>query len=255
MRLAGKNAIVTGAAKGIGQAIVEAFAREGCRVLLTDIDVENGEQVAASIRAAGGEATFRRLDVSSRADVATLVKEAAAEFGRLDVLVNNAGVRSVGWSDMLAVNLNGVAYGIRYAAKQMADQGTGGSVISTASVGGLAGLGYPIGSGTDAYVAAKHGVVGLTREYALGYGSHNVRINCVCPGNVETAMMRGVLTDEVWRRRLIAKTALKRVGRPEEVASVFVFLASDESSYITGAAIPVDGGLMAGVGGGLTVMD
>jgi NAD(P)-dependent dehydrogenase (short-subunit alcohol dehydrogenase family) len=246
MRLAGKSAIVTGAAKGIGEAIAHAFTSEGCRLMLVDVDSDALANVAAAINSAGGDARYQVVDVSSRPAVAALVSEAAKDFGRLDIMVNNAGVRSVGWSDMLAVNLNGVAYGIRYAAKSMAESG-GGSIISTASIGGLMGLGYPIGSGTDAYVAAKHGVVGLTREYAIGYGPSNVRINCVCPGAIDTNMMRGVLTEDVWHSRIVAKTSLKRVGRPEEIASVFVFLASDESSYITGAAIPVDGGLSAGV--------
>jgi NAD(P)-dependent dehydrogenase (short-subunit alcohol dehydrogenase family) len=240
MRLAGKSAIVTGGGRGIGRAISEAFAREGCRVLVADIDVGNAAETAEAISRAGGSAMHRLLDVTVEGEVAATVKEAVAAFGRLDVMVNNAGVGGgYDWERTLATNLNGVYYGCLHAAEAMARQG-GGVVLSTASIAGLVGLG-----GAPAYVAAKHGVVGLTREFALLYGPRGVRVNCVCPGWIETEMTRRLREDEAARRRIETQVALGRMGRPEEIASAFVFLASDEASYVTGCAFAVDGGWSA----------
>jgi NAD(P)-dependent dehydrogenase (short-subunit alcohol dehydrogenase family) len=240
MRLAGKSAIVTGGGRGIGRAICETFAREGCRVLVTDIDVGNASEVAAAITKSGGEATYRLLDVSNEAEVAATVKEAVDAFGKLDVMVNNAGVGGgAGWDKTLAINLSGVYYGCRSAAEAMAASG-GGSIVSTASVAGLVGLG-----GSGPYVAAKHGVIGLTKEFALMFGPQNVRVNCVCPGWIETDMTRGIMDNEAGKRRLETQTALGRVGQPQEIANAFLFLASDEASFVTGSAMVVDGGWIA----------
>ena len=249
MRLTGKTAIITGAGRGIGRAIAETFAREGCRVLVTDIDGDNAAAVAQSIQANGGQAESRVLDVSSRPDVAALVKEAAESFGKLDIMVNNAGVSAGPWTQTLSVNLMGVAFGTRYAARAMAASG-GGSIINTASTAGLVAIGAPPDTGTDAYVASKHAVVGLTKEFALAFGADGVRVNCVCPGATETEMTRGLLSIEANRRKLVEATPLRRTATPQEIANVFLFLASDESSFITGAAIVVDGGLTAVAGGG-----
>ncbi|HEY7269781.1 MAG TPA: SDR family NAD(P)-dependent oxidoreductase [Dehalococcoidia bacterium] len=240
MRLAGKSAIVTGGGRGIGRAISETFAREGCRVLITDIDVGNASEVADAIKKAGGEASYRLLDVSDQQEVAATVKEAVEAFGKLDIMVNNAGVGgNYGWDKTVAVNLSGVYYGCHFAAEAMASAG-GGAIVSTASVAGLVGLG-----GDGAYVAAKHGVVGLTKEFALRYGSQKVRVNCVCPGWIQTEMTRGLTDNEAFLRRTESLTALGRMGQPQEIANAFLFLASDEASFVTGSAMVVDGGWIA----------
>lgn len=240
MRLAGKSAIVTGGGRGIGRAICETFAREGCRVLVTDVDVGNAADVAEAVVKAGGQATYRLLDVTDEAEMTATVKEAVEAFGRLDIMVNNAGVGGgQGWDRTIAVNLSGVFYGCRVAAEAMAASG-GGSIVNTSSVLGLVAMG-----GAGAYVAAKHGVIGLTREFALAYAPQRVRVNCVCPGWIETEMTRGIMENEAGRRRLESQTPLGRVGEPQEIANAFLFLASDEASFVTGSALVVDGGWTA----------
>jgi NAD(P)-dependent dehydrogenase (short-subunit alcohol dehydrogenase family) len=240
MRLAGKSAVVTGGGRGIGRAICETFAREGCRVLVTDIDVGNAAEVAEAINDGGGHATYRLLDVSDESQVAATVKEACEAFGKLNIMVNNAGVGGgQGWDRTLAINLSAVYHGCRLAGETMAANG-GGSIVNTASVAGLVGLG-----GDGAYVAAKHGVVGLTKEFALRLGPQNVRVNCVCPGWIETEMTRGLMDSEAFLSRTKSLTALGRVGQPQEIANAFLFLASDEASFVTGSAMVVDGGWIA----------
>ena len=240
MRLAGKSAIVTGGGRGIGRAISETFGREGCRVLVTDIDVGNASEVAAAINKGGGQASYRLLDVTDENEVVATVHEAVDAFGRLDIMVNNAGVGGgSGWDNTIAVNLSGVYYGCRIAGEAMAASG-GGAIVNTASVAGLVGLG-----GSGPYVAAKHGVIGLTREFALLLGPQKVRVNCVCPGWIETDMTRGIMDNEAGKRRLESQTALGRVGQPQEIANAFLFLASDEASFVTGSALVVDGGWTA----------
>lgn len=239
MRLEGKSAVVTGGGRGIGRAVCEALAREGCRVLVCDINVGDAEDVVRSIKGAGGEASQRLLDVTSEDDIAAAVREAAENFGRLDIMVNNAGISGQSWQRTLDVNLSGVYYGCIHAAETMA-RAAGGSIINTASILGLVGIG-----GATAYVAAKHGVVGLTQDLAVVYGRQNVRINAVCPGWVDTDMTRGVSENEALKRNLVARTPLGRFARPEEIAPAFVFLASDEASYVTGSALAIDGGWVA----------
>lgn len=240
MRLAGKSAVVTGGGRGIGRAICEAFAREGARLLIADIDVGNAAETAEIVRKAGAEAQYRLLDVTNEAEVQATVKEAVEAFGGLDIMVNNAGVGGGhGWQHTIDVNLTGVYYGCVAAAEVMAARGHG-AIVNTASILGLVGIG-----GAGAYVPAKHGVIGLTKELAVLYGPRGVRVNCVCPGWVATEMTRNITETEASRRRMESQTPLGRVAQPEEIAPAFLFLASDEASFVTGSALVIDGGWTA----------
>ena len=239
MRLQNKVALVTGAGTGIGRAIALEFAREGAKLLVAELSEETGRAVAAEIGAAGGQAHFQRCDVSREAEVQAAVRGAVEAFGRLDIMVNNAGVAQQGWDTTIAVNLSGVYYGCRHAAETMAAQG-GGVIINMASILGLVGIGPE-----DPYVAAKHGVVGLTKNFALAYGPRGVRVNCINPGWIATAMTAMLHNDEALKRQIEQQTPLGRFGTPEDVAKVALFLASDESSFVTGASYVVDGGWTA----------
>jgi len=239
MELADKVALVTGAGSGIGRAISLEFAREGARVLVAELDEAAGQAVADEITSGGGQARFQRCDVSNEAEVQAAVQAAVAAFGRLDVMVNNAGVAQRDWLATLSINLSGVYYGCKHAAEVMAAQGRG-SIINLASVFGLVGA-----PGEHPYVATKHGVVGLTRSFAITYAQRGVRVNCINPGFIETPMTRLVTENEPIRRQIEAQTPMGRLGRPEEVAKAALFLASDDSSYVTGAPLIVDGGWTA----------
>ncbi len=255
MRLSGKVAVITGAAGGQGQAAARLFAEEGARLVVTDIDEEGAEKTAEEIRDAGGEAIALRTDVSREKDVAEMIRAAVDEFGTLDVLFNNAGVgysaadrltmASVvdtpeeDWDAILAINLKSVAMGCKHAIPVMVENG-GGAIVSNASINALVGL-----SGADAYTAAKGGIVALTRVLAVDWGPSGVRVNCICPGGVETPMIAPVLEDEQVLGFMRESTPLGRLARPEETARVALFLASDEASYVNGAIVPVDGGWTA----------
>lgn len=239
MKLEGKVALVTGGGAGIGRAIALEFAREGAKLLVAELDETSGRAVAGEIAAVGGEARFQRCDVAHEDEVRAAIDAAVAAFGRLDVMVNNAGVSQRDWDTTLAVNLSGVYYGCKLAAEHMASQG-GGVIINLASMLGLVGLGMD-----DPYVAAKHGVVGLTRNFAIAYGPRGVRINCINPGWIETAMTQPITGQPALRQQLEDQTPLRRLGHPEEVAKAALFLASDDSSFMTGAPLIIDGGWTA----------
>jgi NAD(P)-dependent dehydrogenase (short-subunit alcohol dehydrogenase family) len=239
MRLQDKAALITGAGSGIGRAIALEFAREGARLLLAELDEESGKAVAAAVRAAGGEARFQRCDVAREADVKQAIEAAVEAFGTLDIVVNNAGVAQKDWDTTIAVNLSGVYYGCRLAAEQMAQQGSG-VIVNMASMLGIIGIGME-----DPYVAAKHGVVGLTKNFAIMYGPRGVRVNCICPGWIETPMTAVIQSAEAIRQQLEEQTPLRRMGKPEEIAKAALFLASDESSFVTGASLIADGGWTA----------
>ena len=248
-RLRGKVALITGGGSGMGRASCRLFAAEGAQVAVVDRVVEAGEETAALIRDGGGEATFVAADVADAAAVERMVATTVGTYGRLDVLFNNAGVEGPSvnlldygeddWARVIAVNLTAVYRAMRAAIPHMIDQG-GGVILSTASVAGLVGL-----ARSSAYSAAKAGVIGLTRTVALEYGPRGIRANCICPGFVATPMLDRVLGDreESVLHRL---TPLRRVGTPDDIAAAALFLASDESSYVTGVPFVVDGGYAAG---------
>ncbi len=246
---AGKVALVTGGASGIGQASAVALAREGARVLVADI--VSCDATVASIVAAGGEASACGVDVADEASVEAMVALAVSRFGRLDIAFNNAGVGGVltrtadypvaDWHKVIAVNLTGVWLCMKAELKQMLAQGQGGSIINTASVAGLVGLGW-----APAYSAAKHGVVGLTKNAAIEYARHNIRVNAVCPGAVRTGMTAAADEERPgFLDNLAKQEPMARVAAPEEIASAVVWLASDGASFTTGLAMAVDGGLVA----------
>jgi NAD(P)-dependent dehydrogenase (short-subunit alcohol dehydrogenase family) len=250
--LAGKSALITGGGGGIGRATALAFAREGARVAVADAAVESAQQTVALVNAAGGQAMSLTGDVTDSAAVAAMIQAVVAAYGRLDCAFNNAGIagfqvdaagkKTHEWADesfdrMIGVNLKGVWLCMKHELPQMIAQG-GGVIVNTGSIAGLIGL--PTSS---AYVAAKHGVLGLTKTAALEYAGDNIRVNAVCPGYIETKM-----TEEVMRRRgeqLMAQVPFRRMGRPEEIAEMVVWLSSDRASYVSGACYNVDGGYMA----------
>lgn len=239
MDLEGKVAIVTGGSSGIGKAVVERLSWEGAEVVIADVDEEKGMKVANEV---GAE--FMECDVSSFEDVDDVVERTVEMFGKLDIMVNNAGIGSVhGIEEMdieeyrqtIEIDLDGVMYGCKAATPYLKE--TEGSIINMASIYGLVG-----DVGSTAYNTAKGGVVNLTRSVADDLAQYNVRVNSVCPGFVDTPMTEGLQDDEEFMAHIKNMTPLERLADPEEIASVVTFLASDEASYVTGVNMPVDGG-------------
>jgi NAD(P)-dependent dehydrogenase (short-subunit alcohol dehydrogenase family) len=251
-QLDGKVAIITGAASGMGKAAAALFSREGARVVLADLNTVGGEASAKDASAAGQPCVFQRTDVSAEADVAGLVARALSEFGRLDIMFNNAGIGgAVGplegisvddWDRTQAVCLRGVFLGIKHSVQAMRKQG-GGAIISTASIAGLDGY-----AGLHAYCAAKAGVVNLTRSASLEYAHEKIRVNCIAPGGVSTPIISigGAFNKEATDAALVHAQPLPIAGQPEDIAQAALFLASDASRFVTGHCLVVDGGATAG---------
>ena len=246
LRLDGKAAVVTGAGQGLGEAIARLFGSEGARLVLADLRAGPVGAVAAEIVASGGEATAVQVDVTSDDDCRRMIETAVDLYGGLDILVNNAGIAGKGtvtqvseekWDQVLAVNLKGVFLASRHAVPHMERAGSG-SIVCISSVAGLVGE-----EGQVAYHASKHGVVGLVRSMALDHAGSGIRVNAVCPGALRTPLLDPLSEERL--ARLNSKHAMGRIGEPEEVARTVLHLASDESSFITGSALVVDGGYTA----------
>jgi len=245
--LNGKVAIVTGAAKGIGESTAKLFAKEGARVTVSDVDVENGEKVVKVINDNGGEAIFVKSDASKAEDHEELVKKTVDAFGKLDIAVNNAGIGGPlaktaeypleGWEKVINLNLNGVFYGTKFQIAEMLKNG-GGSIVNIASILGQVGT-----ANSPAYVAAKHGVVGLTKTAAIEYAKEGIRVNSVGPGYIKTPLLN-VLDDDTLDM-LKGMHPIGRLGKPEEVAEIILWLASDKASFVTGNYYAVDGGYLS----------
>ena len=245
----GKVALVTGGGSGIGQAACHLYAREGAKVVVSDIDEKGGQDTVREIQEMGGDAIFNRADVSNPDDCQTMVNSALEKYGRLDIAFNNAGIGGEanltadysieGWQRVIAINLSGVFYCMKYEIPAMLQSGDG-AIVNMASV-----LGSVAFEQSSAYVAAKHGVLGLTKNAAVEYGKQGIRINSVGPGFIQTPLISGLEQDEQIRNYLISLHPMGRLGKPEEVAELVIWLSSDKASFITGAYHEVDGGYLA----------
>jgi NAD(P)-dependent dehydrogenase (short-subunit alcohol dehydrogenase family) len=252
-RLSGKVAAVSGGASGIGEATVRRFVAEGAKVVFADRDVDRGKRVAAEIEAGGGQAAFVEAHMEREAEAMAFVRQAADRFGRLDVLVNNAGVRlyhtvvdapAESWDEILGVNLKGYAFCAK-AAIPLMKRGGGGTIVNVASVRSVTSVGK-----TTQYDTTKAAVAGLTRGMAMDHAPDGVRVNAVCPGPIYTPFHERRIreqgrTFEQYREDAAKGTMLRRPGTPEEVAACILFLASDDASYVTGSLLFVDGGMTA----------
>jgi NAD(P)-dependent dehydrogenase (short-subunit alcohol dehydrogenase family) len=245
----GKVALVTGAASGIGRATALAYAREGARVVVSDVDQAGGQETVALVEGGGGEAAFVRADVSQPADCEALVQQTVERYGRLDYACNNAGVGGEqlptaeypieAWQQTININLSGVFYCMKYEIPAILESG-GGAIVNMASV-----LGQVVFPQAVAYNSAKHGVLGLTKSAAVEYSAQGVRVNAVGPGFIETPMLAELKEDAEVYQQIVALHPIGRLGQPEEVAELVVWLSSDKASFVTGAYYPVDGGYLA----------
>jgi NAD(P)-dependent dehydrogenase (short-subunit alcohol dehydrogenase family) len=247
--LNGKVALVTGASSGIGRSVALAYARYGAEVVVSDVSIAGGEQTVEQIRTGGGEALFVETDVSDPVACAELVSQTMAVYGRLDMACNNAGIGGEsaptadytieGWQRVMAINLSGVFYCLKYEIPAML-KGDGGAIVNMASI-----LGQVSFASSPAYVAAKHGVVGLTKNAAVEYATQGVRVNAVGPAFIRTPMISALEEEKAVYDMLVSLHPMGRLGEPEEVAELVIWLSSDKASFVTGAYYPVDGGYLA----------
>lgn len=244
-----KVALVTGSASGIGRTTAQFYAREGARVVVSDVDTEGGNETVDMIKSDNGEAVFVKADVSSPEDCEKLVQSAVEEFGRLDFACNNAGIAGEqnptadysieGWQRMISINLSGAFYCMKYEIPAMLES-DGGSIVNVASI-----LGRVAFAGAPAYVTAKHGMVGLTQNAAVEYGESGIRVNAIGPGFISTPLISALEEDKETNAQLVALHPIGRLGRPEEVAELIIWLSSDKASFVTGSYYPIDGGYLA----------
>ena len=252
MKLEGKVAIVTGATDGIGKAIALKFAKEGARIMMVGRDEAKGRAALEKVRE-HGEATYFKADVSNSSQVKKLVDETIQKYGRIDILVNNAAIVSVGtvvntseeiWDQVIDINLKGVFLCCKYVIPYMQKKG-GGAIVNIGSINSLMAM-----ENEAVYDASKGGVLMLTRAIALDFAKSNIRANCICPGAIETAMLKtsldGAPDPAKAREWITARHPVGHLGKPDEIAEAALFLASDASSFVTGTALPVDGGILAG---------
>ncbi|MFB0951523.1 MAG: SDR family NAD(P)-dependent oxidoreductase [Rhodospirillales bacterium] len=245
MRLKDKVCVITGAAQGIGEACAMRFANEGAKVVVSDVQIEKGEAVAKAIRNAGGEAIFFACDVSQKSDCVDLIQAAVDAFGSVDVHLSNAAIIAAkeflditeeDWEQTVGVNLNGFFYAGQAAAAQMVKQGSG-NIINMSSINAVVAI-----PTATPYTVCKGGVLQLTKSMALSLAPHGIRVNAVGPGTIATEMGKTMMSNPAAKKRVLSRTPLGRPGEPDEIASVCVFLASDDASYITGETIYCDGG-------------
>jgi NAD(P)-dependent dehydrogenase (short-subunit alcohol dehydrogenase family) len=250
-RLEGKVALITGAGSGMGRAAAELFASEGAKVVVTDVADDGGNATVDAVRAAGGEATYVRADVSKWADCDAMVKHATDTYGALHVLYNNAGIFPADdggvldtpestWDTVMDINLKGVWLGCRAGIPAMIASG-GGSIVNVASFVALMGA----ATAQIAYTSSKGGVLSMTREIAVEYARQGIRANALCPGPIQTPLLEELLSDPARRARRLVHIPMGRLGRAEELAKAALFLASDDASFMTGASLVVDGGITA----------
>jgi NAD(P)-dependent dehydrogenase (short-subunit alcohol dehydrogenase family) len=245
----GKIAIVTGGASGIGRTTSEYYARDGAKVVVSDVDEGGGQETVRRIREAGGEAVFVRTDVAEPAECEALVRQTVEKYGRLDIAFNNAGIGGEqnptaqysleGWQKVIAINLSGVFYCMKYEITAMLATGEG-AIVNMSSILGEVGF-----AGSPAYVAAKHGILGLTKNAALEYGSRGIRVNAVGPAFIRTPLIAAIEENPQALSGLVAAHPIGRLGEPGEVAELVLWLSSDKASFVTGAYYPVDGGYLA----------
>jgi NAD(P)-dependent dehydrogenase (short-subunit alcohol dehydrogenase family) len=245
----GKVALVTGASSGIGRTSALFYAREGAKVVVSDVNERDGQETVRLIQAAGGEAFFVKTDVANPTDCESLVKKTVEKYGRLDFACNNAGIGGEqnltadysieGWQKVIAVNLSGIFYCMKFEIPAML-KASGGAIVNMASILGQVGF-----AGAPAYVAAKHGVIGLTQNAAIEYAARGIRVNSIGPAFIKTPMIASLEQNTEALNMLVGLHPIGRLGLPEEVAELVIWLSSNRASFVTGAYYPVDGGYLA----------